>query len=247
MRVPPRTLAFLAFAFVLAAGCVRLGFWQLGRLAERRARNAEIAARLAAPPAELGEAMRDSATTRYRRVQLAGRYDFAGEVVLTSRGRDGAPGVHVLTPLQMADGSRVLVNRGWVYAADGMTLDLARWREPDTATVEGYLEEFVPVSGMVSTPSQPRGVRHLVRDSIAGRTGGPVAPFVVVQRLGAGVRDSLAHPVRLELPSLSEGAHGSYAIQWFAFATIALVGGGVVARRRPGGAPSSGSPGVGAR
>lgn len=231
--MPRRTLAFLVFALVLAAGCIRLGVWQLDRLAERRARNAEIAARLSAPPASWDEAVRDSATARYRRVRLAGRYRFDREVVLTSRGRDGAPGVYVLTPLQVADSSLVLVNRGWVYAADGMTIDLATWREPDTTTVEGYLEEFVPVSGAVSTPSQPRGVRHLVRDSIAARVGAPVAAFVAVQRLGAGLRDSLAHPVRLELPSLSEGAHKSYAIQWFAFAAIAVVGGAAVARRRP--------------
>lgn len=233
--MPRRTLAFLIFALVLAAGCIRLGVWQLDRLAERRARNAAIAARLAAPPAAWAEATRDSGTARYRRVQLSGRYLFDREVVLTSRGRDGAPGVYVLTPLQVADGSQVLVNRGWVYAADGMTIDLPRWREPDSAMVEGYLEEFVPATGAVSTPSQPRGVRHLVRDSIAARVGGAVAAFVVVQRLGAGVRDSLRHPIRLELPSLSEGAHQSYAIQWFAFATIAVVGGAFVARRRPSG------------
>ncbi len=231
--MPRRTLAFLLFALVLAAGCIRLGVWQLDRLAERRARNAEIAGRLAAPPAAWGDATRDPATARYRRVQLAGRYRFDRELVLTSRGRDGAPGVYLLTPLQVADGSLVIVNRGWVYAADGMTIDLATWREPDSASVEGYLEEFVAASGPVATSSQPRGVRHLVRDSIAARVGTAVAPFVVVQRLGAGIRDTLTHPVRLELPSLSEGAHQSYAMQWFAFAFIAVVGAVVVARRRP--------------
>lgn len=232
--MPRRTLGFIIFALVLAAGCVRLGIWQLARLGERRAQNAEIAARMAGPPRAYAEATRDSATARYRHVQLAGRYDYGRELVLTSRARSGAPGVFVLTPVVVGDGPPILVNRGWAYAADGMAIDLAKWHEGDSAVVQGYLEEFVPPPGMVSTPSQPRGIRHLVRDSVEGRVGEGVAPFVVVQRLGGDQRDSITHLVRLPAPSLNEGSHRSYAIQWFAFAAIALVGAGVVARRGRG-------------
>jgi len=229
--MPRRTLAFIVFALLMAAGCVRLGVWQLGRLAERRTRNAAIIRRMAAPAAGWGQATRDSASARYRQVQLTGRYDYARELVLTSRGRDGAPGVHVLTPLVVADGPPVLVNRGWAYAADGMSVDLAKWQEGDSAAVDGYLEEFVAVRGMVSTPSQRRGVRYLARDSIEARLGERVAPFLVVQRMGSVQGDTLAHLIRVDLPVLDEGSHRSYAIQWFAFAAIAMVGAGAVARR----------------
>lgn len=228
-----RTAAFVVFALLVAAGCVRLGFWQLSRLGERRARNAAVAERLSAPPVPWSEAIRDSSKARFRRVQLTGRYDYARELVLTSRGRSGAPGVYVLTPLVVPDGPPILVNRGWAYAADGMTVDLAKWHEGDDATVDGFLEEFIPVYGMVSTPSQSRGVRHLVRDSIEARLGERVAPFLVVQRLGSEQRDSVVHLARVEPPPLDEGSHRSYAIQWFAFALIALVGTAVVARRPP--------------
>ncbi|MCC6930287.1 MAG: SURF1 family protein [Gemmatimonadaceae bacterium] len=233
--MPRRTLAFVIFAVVVAAACVRLGFWQLSRLGERRALNATIAARLEAPAAPWDEVTRDSASARYRRVQLTGRYDYARELVLTSRARNGAPGVYVLTPLAVAGSPSVLVNRGWAYAADGMSIDLSKWNEGDSATVDGFLEAYVPAGGMVSTPSQPRGVRHLVRDSIEQRLGERVAPFLVVQRLGRDQRDSLTHLVRVEPPPMNEGSHRSYAIQWFAFALIALVGAAVVARRGPGG------------
>lgn len=226
-----RTLGFIVFALVLAAGCIRLGVWQLSRLGERRALNREMAARLGGAMQGYVEATRDSATARYRHVQLAGRYDYARELVLTSRARSGAPGVWVLTPVVTGTGVPVLVNRGWAYAADGMTVDLARWREGDSATVEGYLEEFVPARGMVSTPSQPRGIRHLVRDSVEARLGERVAPFVVVQRLGGEQRDSIMHLMRLPEPLLDEGSHRSYAVQWFSFAAIAVVGAAVVAGR----------------
>lgn len=236
--MPRRTLAFVIFALAVAAGCVRLGFWQLARLGERRARNAAIARRLEEPRASWQEATRDSAQARFRRVQLTGRYDYTRELVLTSRGRHGAPGVFVLTPLSVDGMPTVVVNRGWAYAADGMSIDLAKWRETDTATVDGFLEEFVPAGGMVSTRSQPRGVRHLVRDSIEQRLGERVAPFLVVQRLGSDQGDTLTHLLRVEPPPMDEGSHRSYAIQWFAFAIIAVVGATVVARR--GGAAGPG-------
>jgi cytochrome oxidase assembly protein ShyY1 len=41
--------------------------------------------------------------------------------------------------------------------------------------------------------------------------------------------------VRLEVPALDEGPHLSYAIQWFFFAAVAVVGAGyVVAQGRKG-------------
>lgn len=229
--MPRRTIAFIIFALLMAAGCVRLGVWQVSRLAERRAANAAVAAQLDAPAVGWEEATRDSATARFRRVQLTGRFDYTRELVLTSRGMHGAPGVHVLTPLIVDSGPPVLVNRGWAYSADGMSLDLSKWREGDSAIVDGYLDQFVPVRGMVSTKTQPRGVRYLQRDSIEARLGEQIAPFLVVQRRGLVQGDTLDHLLRVELPPLDEGSHQSYAIQWFAFAAIALVGAGIVARR----------------
>jgi len=226
-----RTLAFVAFALVLAAGCARLGFWQLGRLGERRARNAELAQRLNAAPLPWQDVTRDSSAGRFRRVRLTGRYDYARELVLTSRMRSGAPGVHLLTPLVREGAPTVMVNRGWVYAADGMRVDLTRWHETDSAHVDGFVDAFVRAPGPVATSSAPRGIRHLDRDSIEARLGEPVLPFVVVQQLGSASLDTVAHPVRVAPPSLSEGSHRSYALQWFAFAGIAIVGSIVVARR----------------
>jgi len=49
--------------------------------------------------------------------------------------------------------------------------------------------------------------------------------------------DSVMRPdriARLTVPPLDEGPHLSYAIQWFAFATVALVGAGFVIRQARG-------------
>ena len=226
-----RTIAFVVFAIAMGAGCVRLGVWQLSRLAERRERNATISARMLARPASFDDATRDSATARYRQVQLSGRYDYARQLIYTSRSRSGAPGVQLITPLETMPGAPpVLVNRGWVYAPDGMTVDLSQWGEGESATVVGYIEEFVAARGAVTTSSVTRAVRHLVRDSIEARLGTAVAPFLVVQRLGSEQIGPILHPSRIEVPALDEGSHRGYAIQWFSFAAIAVIGVGAVVR-----------------
>ena len=47
-------------------------------------------------------------------MQATGTYDPAGQVLIRNRSFDSAPGYHVVTPLRLADGSALLVNRGWI-------------------------------------------------------------------------------------------------------------------------------------
>lgn len=223
---------FLVLALAAAAGFTRLGFWQLGRLRERRAANAAIAGRLGQPPVEWATLLADTAGARFRRVQLTGTWDYANELALTARTRSGAPGVHLLTPLQPdGGGAAVLVNRGWVYAADGMTIDRAAWREEGPATVDGFAETFTTGTGPVFITTVAQGVRRLALDSIAARLPYPLAALLVVQQLTRNVGDTIVHPHRVAAPRLDEGPHRAYAWQWFAFAGITLVGAGVVLRR----------------
>ena len=66
------------FALAVSAGCVRLGFWQLHRLDERRTLNAMLAARSSAAPEDVRALLSDPATAAYRRATATGVYDFAG-------------------------------------------------------------------------------------------------------------------------------------------------------------------------
>ena len=232
-----RALAFLIFAGLVAAGCVRLGIWQLHRLAERRALNASLLARLSARPATVLELLRDTSHTAYRRASAVGTYDFANELALASRTRQGSPGVNIITPLRLADtDTAVLVNRGWVYAADAMTADFARWLEPSAASVTGYVLRIPrDARGSVTAPTNRHVVRYLDFDSLAKRLPYPIAPVMVVvtdaprtSGTGAASRDST--PARLPPPLMDEGPHLGYAIQWFSFAAIALIGAAVAVR-----------------
>jgi surfeit locus 1 family protein len=223
-----RTTAFVIFALAVAAGCVRLGFWQLDRLHTRRARNAEVTARLAMPPQAVAQLLASKDSLSFRRATATGTYDFANEVVLALRTHEGSPGVNLVTPLRIPGlDTAILVNRGWVYSPDGLHIDPAKWRESTEASVAGYLVPMVSdVRGIVSASRETRAVRQLDHDSLARNLPYPIATYALVALEPAGEIDR--SPVRLTVPPLDEGPHRGYAIQWFAFAVIAVVGAGFV-------------------
>jgi surfeit locus 1 family protein len=202
-----RDITLAIIAGLIAALCISAGVWQLGRLEQRRARNAVLAARLALPPLEVRPGLgADSA--RWRRVVATGVYDFSAERTWPGRSFEGTPGVALITPLRLADGSAVLVDRGWVYSPDAFHVDHNTYREPATATVTGIA--LVP----------PRGRGDV---DVAG-----FLPFVI-QVVGRDPASGL--PRRWPTPVFDNGPHLSYAIQWFSFALIALVGTAVMIRK----------------
>ena len=233
MNVSRTTLFFCALATAVSLGCVRLGFWQLGRLHERKTTNEQVIDRLGEVAVPL-ERIPATSGVRFRRVFANGRYDFDNEFVLTSRSRMGAPGVNIITPLRTGRGdTAVLVNRGWAYAPDGMKVDLALFREDSIAVVDGFVEEYSVAEGPVSTPSVTRAVRRLDRDSLAARLPYTLAPVLLVQRMDSGEFTAVDRgtPVRVEPPPLGEGSHRAYAIQWFGFALVGFAGSVLVFQR----------------
>jgi surfeit locus 1 family protein len=213
---------FAALALAAAALFIRLGFWQLDRLGQRRALNKLVAARLVAAPAPWS----DTTAVRYRRVRLAGNPDYEREIVLVGRSRDGSPGVNLVTPLRLArSDTAVLVNRGWVYSPDATTVDHARWREGDTLAIEGYVEAFSE-PGPGDLPAHQRLARRLSHRAVSARFPYPIAPAYVVA-IDTGKVPRPDAPARPGLPTPDEGPHLGYAFQWFAFAVIAVVGAGI--------------------
>jgi surfeit locus 1 family protein len=242
-----RDLAALIFAFLVAAGCIRLGVWQLDRLRQRRARNAVLLAARARPPLVLsGTIPVDSA--RDRRVRARGRYDYGHERFWRPRSYEGVPGVDLVTPLRLPDGSAVLVDRGWVPSPDAYHVDQAAYREGDSAAVVGLAMRAPRALGDVDPAtlrdSLPYGLLTFLiqlvpeTDSIVGA---PAPAPAAERRLVAPP----GRPMRWPMPELSNGPHLSYAIQWFSFALISVVGSLALARTRAarGGIPGSGTSG----
>ena len=231
--MPRRLLTFLILAAVLATACIRLGFWQLSRLAQRRARNSVVSARLAKPTVPLVSLPPDSSSV-LRRSMISGTPDFDHEIVLAARSYQGSPGVYLLTPMKIpGSDTAVLVNRGWIYAPDGVSVDLHGWREAGTSFV-GYAE-LLP-QGRSSTPDgvlrhDSRIARELDLVTVNSLLPYPVSPLYLVATVQDTAKPVAERVARLPSPTLDEGPHLSYALQWFAFAAIALIGGAAVAIR----------------
>lgn len=229
-----RTVAFVAASLLGAATFARLGVWQVARLRERELHNAAMLARLSAVPVAIDSMTGSADSLRYRRARVSGIPDYANEVLLVQRTHDGSPGVFLVTPVVTpGSDSAIAVVRGWVYSPDGVRIDQARWHEGNRLTLDGYLD-VLPTAEAAGTVAgtiagQPAAVRRLFRNDIARRAGRPVRTMYL-WTVGDSTAPAGQAPARFTLPVLDDGPHRSYAIQWFSFATIALVGAALVVR-----------------
>lgn len=214
--------------FVVAAICVRLGFWQLDRLEQRRSANAVLIERSAAPPVTIAGRIPDTTGLRYRRAVAEGSWDGDRSIVLPGRAFRGTPGAYVLTPLRLGDGPAVLVNRGWVGAADGATVPDSILAIAGGERVEGMIDAFpgdpqsLAARADVTPDGEFRRVWYAIDDAaLRDQFPYPLAD-IVLRRAPEGAPPG--PPIPLEPPPLDEGPHLGYAIQWFAFAGIAIFG-----------------------
>lgn len=248
----PRSILILLLVLAVAGVCVRLGFWQVARWREKRAMNVAMAAALRAPAIDLAFHFDHLAHLHGRRVRAQGRYDEAHQILLQARSHQGSPGVEVVTPLLFeGESTAVLVDRGWLYAADAATADPLECPEPGTRSVVGIVDSVRAGAGgrpirelprllpelsgrsaaAVATPDSSTlySARWLDRDSLQQRLPYVLLPIVIRQLPGPDVPD---RPARRVPAPLNEMTHISYAIQWFLFAVIALVGSLALARSR---------------
>lgn len=224
---------FAAIAVLASALFVRLGIWQLQRLGERHARNSLVEARLDLPAVEVGGVPLDTGLARFRRATVTGRPDYAHEFVITAKSHGGSPGVFLLTPvLREGSDTAVIVNRGWVYSPDAATVQLDRWHEPDSLTTfEGFMLPLAEGGGPATITGNQQLLRSEDRDAIVAVLPYPIFPAYLVATADSSVRADasiVGRPARLAVPPLDSGPHMGYAIQWFAFALIALAGTGII-------------------
>ena len=159
---------------------VNLGFWQLQRLDERKAFNAAMSAAIAQPaqpigtlvPAGVNATHDEVESVKYRSVSASGVYLVDQQVLVTNRTQNGAPGYWVLTPLDLGDGTALVINRGWIpysYTADGSWSDFAPPVGP--VSVIGTIEQpqVRASGGVVNSPADAAEgtLRTLARVDVA--------------------------------------------------------------------------------
>lgn len=224
-----RLLATLVVILGFFALC-GLGFWQLSRSSERQAINERITSRVSGPAVELNGGPVDPEELDYRRVTVRGQFDPSQEVVLRNRSFNGTTGVHVLTPLRISGSdAAVLVDRGWLPMEGSSREERQAYAPPaGEVTVEGVARRSQhQLGGPSDPPLQPGETR---RDAwfradipaIERQVGYRLLPVFVEQQPASAT--DLQLPIRTATTDLGPGSHLSYAIQWFSFGAILVVG-----------------------
>ena len=237
----------VVLCLVLVAGLLQLGTWQLERRTWKLALIERVTQRLQQPPVDLPDSQLwadlQPADFEYLYVKTTGQW-LTDKTVLTQATTALGSGFWVLTPLALSDGSSLLVNRGFIPAAQR-----AQWQPPSGASgapvgnvsIQGLLRKSEPDGGFLRK-NDPASQRWFSRDvtaiAQAQQLKGP-APFF----LDSGLPDNTLNNNLEARPSSAgpwprEGltvvrfsnSHLVYAITWFGLAVMVLVAGGFVVR-----------------
>ena len=231
------------FALIAFAILMSLGFWQVERLQWKEALIAQVEARIHAEPRPL-PARADWAQLKpidydYAHVRVTGRLDPAREaLIFRGAGKIGQgaaqPGYWIMTPLLLADGSSLLVNRGFVPLANKEPATRPDPQRGQEVTLTGLMR--APEDRNLFTPADdPAKGQWYTRDpqAIAAALGLPnPAPFSLDEDAHPGPPGAPAGGATVfDIPN----NHLSYAGTWFGLAgTLVAVFGYFVWRRRRG-------------
>ncbi len=235
-----QTLIVLAAMAVMAG----LGQWQLARLDQRRAANADLLVKLQAEALVInGPSLPASPDALEDRLaEATGEYDFARQIAVQGQFSEDTPGYWLVTPLRInGSKSAILVNRGWIPAAAGESGEWAAYDETPVQPLRGYLQRSrkMPDGSTSVVPADVRkGWWRVDIETIQSQMPYPLLP-VTLQLAADENRPRTALPQRVPVDvDLNEGSHLSYALQWYAFALIAGIVYIVLLRRSAAGPPA---------
>jgi surfeit locus 1 family protein len=218
--------AALTFAVLVA-----LGTWQMQRKAWKEALIASLDERSAAPPVALPPRKDwpslDPSNDEYRRVAFNAAFDYAKEALVYAtatgfRPDVSGPGYWVFTPAQLADGSLLVVNRGFVPEG----------RQDPKSRAAGDVAGSITITGAMRWPDarhwftpndEPAHNLWFTRDPsaiAAAKDLGAVAPFYVEQETPVPP-GGLPQPGKLVV-SLPDN-HLQYALTWYGLAIVLVV------------------------
>ncbi len=225
-----RRTALALLLLALASVALLLCRWQVRRLHERRSSNATLLAARALPPLDLSSAA--APPVPGQRLRVRGSFDPKNQLLLRGRVHDAAPGLEVATAFHIAGGDAVLwVLRGFVASPDAATIPEVRLPAPGEVTIEG-LALRLPTTADAGQPlirGRDTTWRRLDRAVLTSRNPQSFPVYLLLAGDSAGP----GQLVTVAPPTLDDGPHLSYALQWFGIA-IAILAFGVIALGRGG-------------
>jgi cytochrome oxidase assembly protein ShyY1 len=231
----PRWVALTVGVILFATACFTLlAPWQFRRHHEKRTLNAAVSNSFEVPPAPIETVPPD--TPPWRQVVLTGSYLAEAEVVARLRSVQGEPAFEVLTPMRLTSGGTVLVDRGFLRPGHGRGAGARGNQVPDyPAPPAGIVTVVGRLRHDENDPERRQPLTDGGRRQVYAINAGTVATLTSLDGLRPGyVQLNAEQPGvlgALPLPRLDAGPYLSYALQWLAFGTMALVGWVLLARR----------------
>ncbi|WP_077035614.1 SURF1 family protein [Pelomonas sp. KK5] len=215
--------AALALLALLFFGFCALGVWQVERRAWKLALIDRVEARVHAAPVELPSAFGDD---EYLHVRVSGRYRYEAQVFTQAVTKEGS-GYWVMTPLLRADGSQLLVNRGFVPAE---SREAVRTGPDGEVQLTGLLRLSEPGGGFLRK-NEPAAGRWFSRD-VEAIGGGKFLPgrFLDADAAPAGTLPAL--PIGGLTVISFHNSHLVYALTWFGLALMCVGAGWLVLRQQ---------------
>jgi surfeit locus 1 family protein len=218
-------------ALVALAILVSLGSWQIERKAWKEGLIATLTERLAAPATDLPPrtlwGRLAAATDEFRRVAFRAELLSNQEALVYTPGSAlrsdvSGPGYWVFAPARHADGSLVVVNRGFVPEGRQEAQSRAEGQVAGAVDVVGAMR-WPEARGLFTPADDPARNLWFVRDHVAmaaAKGWGPVAPFFIDQE-APEPPGGLPRPGRIR-PNLPSN-HLQYALTWYGLALVLVV------------------------
>ena len=215
-----RWLSWFLFASLFATACVGLASWQLDRRDQAVSKIQRVVNNYEEPAISFNSVsdlpLEDVTSFEWTPVELTGRYLTEQLLFVRNRPIADQPGFIQLVPFQLANGEIVIIERGWIPANSELepATSMTPSEEPKTLIARVRLSELTP------NRDSPDGFATSIHlESLEATLGAPLEQEFYLRLISENPSEASA-PQPLSKPTLDEGNHLSYAVQWILFALM---------------------------
>ncbi|MET8523242.1 SURF1 family protein [Nocardioides sp. NPDC004968] len=222
-----RWAGFTVFVLILAYGTWWLGQWQFDRLEDRKASNQIVRVNEDAEPAPVSDVLapgqKVAEKDEWRRVTATGTYAVDDTIIWRYRTPDDAKGVDIVVPLVLADGSAVLVDRGWLQTKSQDEFEDLPAPPSGEVTITGWVRaDGTGDSTDVAQVDGYHATRALSSTQVAQVVDEPLLTGWL--HLDTESPEPATQLRQADLPELDNGPHFFYGLQWWFFGVLAIAG-----------------------
>lgn len=227
-----RWMGYFAVALIFAIACVSLGNWQMNRREAVVANITKIQENYSGTVIDYADIAGNfadfDAAKEWTQVRLVGQYLTEDQRIVRNRPLNGTPGYEVLVPLRLVNGDTVIIDRGWLPIGNKEAGHPDIIPEPESGTVE-VIARLKPAEPRLDRGAPAGQLASIELNDYAAQLSYPIKTGAYGQ-VAKESPAAASNPVAFPAPSIDEGSHLSYAMQWIAFGVLAFIGFGYAAR-----------------